>query len=507
MISFLRTLRGMRVNQPDFEFASFKSARDNLAQIVDRLMVGDDLSGTQPPIRHWIIAGFSCSEASNVLTVTGGTAILGYRAEGEVKYGALVNDTESRTISLSGFDTGTFLVYVRASYRPATHAGRAFWNPLASPDPIEYVRNIATRFVASFDVAVQATSPGDEWTPICSIARTAPSTNTPTDVRNWFFEGRRAAATMYQIETQDWGTSQDRQVDRANVAAGGVVKFVRMVQRQLQDIIGGTSVYTNPQSGTAATGSGPRSLTQLNSEKLARTGGTDSPMIGDLIPDATGTRDLGSTGRRWAEGWINDLRSAGAIITGDAEVQNDLFVTATTETEFLTVNDTATINDISAVSLGVSTNATVTGQMTAAEVIGTTSVFGPYLRSGTALATGASPPSGGALYQNNTPACCARISIDGLGAITQHHTFNIDTITRSANVVRFTFDRAFTGTTYQAMVVIHSLDRAVLHRIDTRNASYIEISITDTASTPNVISLTSSISIFDISIALYGTLT
>jgi hypothetical protein len=120
-----------------------------------------------------------------------------------------------------------------------------------------------------------------------------------TDLRDFMFEGKDANA--HAVVDSEWGAdATDRDDDRPSYGVFGVFRAIRAIQRQVQDIIGGaTKWWQNPQAGNA-NGSGARSLTQLNSEKLARNGA--QTMTGNLLPNAHETLDLGADG---SAGWRN----------------------------------------------------------------------------------------------------------------------------------------------------------------------------------------------------------
>lgn len=304
---FLRTERGERIDQPDFDHAARVSQRDGLAQIADGFFTGPDPSHPSDAFDQYVLKGFSAVvTGSTVLTVTRGDAILGFRTpEGLVQQGAiLTGGDETKAVDMNGYqDPATFGVYVRFAFREDSFQNRLFWNASA-PTPVEFPRSIATRFAENWDLQIEQTSPGDEWMKIGEAAMNA-GVVTYTDQRSFFFEGRPNVSPPYSVQNAEWGSANDRLATRDANGVHGLRRFVRAVQRQIYDIIGGSvGWWEDPTTGTAVGSDGPRPLTALNDEKLARAGTSAGHlMAGGIDPNVTEAYDLGesSTPRRWRD--------------------------------------------------------------------------------------------------------------------------------------------------------------------------------------------------------------
>lgn len=298
-IELLRSDAGERIDHPDFEFlaTSFLAA---VNRITEHFIVGTDDVSEQGENFHpktFVLAGFETTNPSGTtVTVTKdvvsgtvtqpGAAIAAYRELGQPRFGAvLAGGDASKSVDVLSFPNGTYGVYVRLQFRDAEIQNRLFWNPI-TPTPVEFPRAIATRRSESWDVAIELVSPGPEWLLIAELDR---ATMDITDRRNFFFEGQ--AANDYEVVDAEWGSTTDRDDDRAVHGVTGLYRAIRGLQRQVQDIIGGAGWWVTLAGASA------RSLAQLVSEKLNRDG--SQTMEGDLLPDDDATQSLGSALARW----------------------------------------------------------------------------------------------------------------------------------------------------------------------------------------------------------------
>lgn len=284
---FFRTRPGQRVDQPDFEHVADATPRSVTEQIGRHVLTGSDSAS------NYVLEGFATTVSSPTITVDGGIAVVGYRDRGELRQGALATGgPASRSINISTYPAGTYNVYVTLVVEDAEFLNRPFWDSLASPAPVEVVRNTATRRTENWAIAVEATSPGDEWMRVAQVVKNGAGTvGAPTDLREFYFEGRPDSSPAFSVTDHEWGGGNDRNATRAVDGVKSLRKFVRAVQRQISSIIGGTGWWSAIPAGS--------DLTSLLANKLARNG--SQTMTGNLLPDADNTRNIGaSTTQRWA---------------------------------------------------------------------------------------------------------------------------------------------------------------------------------------------------------------
>lgn len=322
--SYLRTEPGQRIDQPELQHAAERSQKDAIAQLVEEVIRGPDGPATA-------ITGWTVTTSGGSITVARGTAITGYRDGGVLYRGTvLAGGPASRTISVAAFADGTYGVYVRLSFRPSVVRNRRVWNATATPSPTEIARLQATRIVEDWDLVLEINNPGDDFLLLGTLPITGGAPGSFTAASALLFDSARANRALTDA---DWGSTADRSTAAPNIR--GLTRFARMVMRQLQDIIGGTFFGTAvPSPGTA--GTGPRSLTSLNENKLDRNGSTT--ITGDLTPSASGTRSLGSDILRFLRLWANQVRvgagvsaSAGVILGDDlSDAAKQVFFTGST---------------------------------------------------------------------------------------------------------------------------------------------------------------------------------
>ena len=296
--SFLRTEVGERIEHRDFRHGMEVSQRLPVPEMVRSVVVGDD-SGTSTQFQNYVLSGFETDNPSGtIVRVQNGKAIVGYREAGEVVQGAIVSGGEpNRSQDIASYGDGTYGVFVKFDFRDTAFENRIFWNANAAT-PIEITKSIATRSEENWTFVVESVSPGPEWLRVAEVVKSGVSL-TPSDARDFFFEG--TFANSHLVVDAEWGGGDDRSATRATDGVFGFRRFVRGMQRQVQDIVGGTGWW-------AAV---PTSLTALITSKLARDGSQD--MLGDLTPDASDTRDLGAILKKWRDLFVKNVFADGNI--------------------------------------------------------------------------------------------------------------------------------------------------------------------------------------------------
>jgi hypothetical protein len=314
---YVRTVRGERIDQPDYQHTAETGPKDTAAQVNEEVLVGraSTAGGTlksQPDA--FILEGFSVSVNALELTVNGGRAILSTRDERGQQNGNVISGGDSsKTIDMTSFPDAVnpdpYGVYIRFTLRESAFQNRLIWNS-AAPTPVETPQNIGTRLTEAWDVVIEKVSPGPEWTLIWEIQKTGGAL-TETDKRAFFFEGD--AQQSHLVIADEWGGNNDRDDDRALEGVFGLRRFVRGVQRQLESIIGGTDPA--PRHWARAIDSAKGLF-----EMFARDGTRD--LAGNFNPDGVDTREMGDLRR-----WLN-------ILTKNATI------------ELLTLRNKGTANDL-----------------------------------------------------------------------------------------------------------------------------------------------------------------
>lgn len=311
---FLNTHRGERIDQPDLQHAVETQQRDALSQIGEGFLVGDKLVlpslGIVEQPRLFVLYGFQVTNpATTQLTVTGGSGLLGSNENGNVVSGLLINTevTGTRTIDIGTYANGDYGIFIRLEMREENYENRAFWNADAST-PAEYSRVVPTRIVEDWNVVVETSSPGAEWLQIYAVNK-AGSVLTLTDMRDYFFEGR---ADLDYDPANEWGSTSDRADTRNLSGITGLRRFVRAVQKQLDDIIDSQSASGGWWSLVRdSAGSTIKSLYELTQDKLERDGSNE--ISGDILPDANITHELGSSVRRFLTIFAQDFTGSGTL--------------------------------------------------------------------------------------------------------------------------------------------------------------------------------------------------
>jgi len=322
---YLRTEDGERVDQPDFQHAAERSQLNGLTQMGDSVLVGVDraraAAGDPAQLRHYVLEGFEvrAQASGSIVEVDGGVALMGYRHERQVQYGAVNSGQTMQLHDVGGAANPGVVhtIWVRFNLADEDPGHRAFWNSAGAP-PVEIVRSIPTRLAEEWQIThtegdwqvAGTVSPGDEWMPVATVT---PSdiTNTLTGTRVFYFEGRESA--LFELGDADWGHATDRDPLRETNGVFGFRRFAMGVLRQLQGIIHGSGSvslgsqpwYTDVTGFTSA--GDEQGLRELHFNKLDSRGRTaGSPygeMTGHLDPALANdnTLDIGSLTQRWRD--------------------------------------------------------------------------------------------------------------------------------------------------------------------------------------------------------------
>jgi hypothetical protein len=234
-----------------------------------------------------VLGGFGFSlilfGSDDQATLNRGGAILPLLTDDAELLFGLVQGDEGPASRILDFSTAapssTQAVYIRAVNTPSTFQNRVFWNP--DTGPVEFVDNVATRRVASWEVDFRdaaAAPPGSgEWMKIWEVVMDgATKIASVTDYRHFYFEGD-ASATY----TQEWGDgANDRDADRTLAPVTDLHRAFQLLRRQLTDIIGGVL-------GSWATAI-PRHLTDLAFQH--KSGGNHGDVVADSVrtPESPG---------------------------------------------------------------------------------------------------------------------------------------------------------------------------------------------------------------------------
>jgi len=223
----LRVESNERVDITDFQFIAESDAQSR--QIFEQFMT--DPNKTQ----KWVISGFGMSNPSaKNLTVTKGKAIFARRDGGVIYYGTLTSEGDtSKTVDLNSYAPGTYGIYVRFEFVPGQSEGRIFWNSAGSGS--EYSQSINTRFLAKWNVRIEATSPGLEWMKIGEVDQ---ATMAITDERNFYFEGKVDDSYESGWSSQGGGIANDRNADRATYGCDNLQTALSALRQCIEDVKG-----------------------------------------------------------------------------------------------------------------------------------------------------------------------------------------------------------------------------------------------------------------------------
>lgn len=301
--SYSKFERAERVDQPDLQHAAEQSHRNALTQLIEEVVLGADGSPVE-------LYGWDASYVGSVLTVIRGSAITGFRDRGVLYRAAILSGgPTSRTRNVASYADGSYGVYVRLALRPGEIKNRRIWDASSAT---EVTRLISTRTIEDWDLVVERGNPGEDYLQIATVTITGGSLSGYTHIGSRLFDSSRSNRAY---EDADWGAAADRD-ETDTIGIRGLARWTKMVGRQLQDIID-VDFFGNDPKGGDANGNGPRSLSQLNSEKLARNGA--QAFQGVFSPDAGNTRDQGSTGARWRQIYAMIVDAASYFISAGNE--------------------------------------------------------------------------------------------------------------------------------------------------------------------------------------------
>lgn len=398
--NFARFERGERVDLPDFEHIAEIGPRDAINSGIDaftigRRGIGGVASDGLDQDLAFILRGFDVQHAGGsrftILKddIAGeGAAILGFRDRGETAFGCVISGGQSqKTIDLSSVASGTYGVWLKFEFRDDCFGNRLFWNASAAT-PVEFARNVPTRRAQDWIIAVELTKPGPEYIQIATVPQAG---GTPTDTRNFFFEGSDVGNHL--VIDAEWGASFDRGNFRAGQGVFGLYRFVRAMQRMLQDVKGdGVGWWVAPAVALEDV---------LDLAATRSIGGT-------LTNDTPDTYDFGASGSRWATGFFNNLNFS-SVLTGV----------------------TATLSGVVSTTSSMSASTTITA--------GTRCIGGDLETQNTAPGT---LPTESRVYSDTIIRAWGHVITDGAGGITSQDGVGY-TASIAGTLLRITFDNSF----------------------------------------------------------------
>lgn len=224
MISLLNPQANERIDLGDFTYLAQTSLL-GVSRSLPEMFLTDPAKS-----QMWIVRGFTLSNPSGqVLSVSGGAALLALRQGAQVSYGMATSDgAATQALDLSSYAAGTYSVYVRFILSADTFDTRTFYR--ASGGGEEYGQSVSTRLNGAWELAVRNITPGEEWLQIGTV--TAPSMAL-TDTRPLYFEGR-----VDQGTSSGWGTAQDRDPDRGAHGVTDLQTALAALRQGLEDIKG-----------------------------------------------------------------------------------------------------------------------------------------------------------------------------------------------------------------------------------------------------------------------------
>lgn len=277
---YVRTIPGMRIDQPDFNQAAVESQRQADEQLLDQMFMDPDFQ------TGLILGGFDYSHASGIVTITRGRAIVSYRDNGQIRRGMLIAEggPVQKQLSVAALANGTYTIYLRGKYSNVDPANRVVWNADATT-PVEVGTLMATRVAEDWDllIALSASVVPAEWIPLYQVVVAGSIVTSSTDLRNFFFEG--TAANSFAVTDAEFGDTNDRSTARGANGVTNIRKAIRGLQRQVQDIIGQSSTPT-ALGWWKLVSAGDSLFNKLNRDGTNR-------VTGQIYPDADNTIDFG----------------------------------------------------------------------------------------------------------------------------------------------------------------------------------------------------------------------
>lgn len=224
MIDLLNLSAGERVDLADLQFATQDSILGAHRSVAESFLTDSALQ------QMWIVRGFQMTNPTGqVLQVSAGVAILALRQGTRILQGVLSAEAPStQAVDLSDHAAATYGVYVRFVTLTGSFDTRIFWRESAGGQ--EYSQSVPTRLTGSWEMAVQAASPGSEWLQIGTVV--APSLAT-TDMRPLYFEGR-----VDQTTASGWGSVSDRATNRSGTNITNLQTALAALRQSIEDIKG-----------------------------------------------------------------------------------------------------------------------------------------------------------------------------------------------------------------------------------------------------------------------------
>lgn len=262
-------------------------------QAISKLILGDEAN------QNYVVTGFDGGISGGDLggtfipyrlTVTRGTALVGFRHHGEIQHGMVLSGGPAqKTLPLpldpsfpGGIPRGVFVCFQLAE---GDEENRLFWNPLEA-NPAETPRLVPTRLIEDWAVMIaqDMTPPGPEWLLIGSIVGDEPRFS-PAGPRLW-------DTSLATSDADRWGSDADRTGPIRSLR-----KLVLGLQSQIGAILGESDWRARISGGGFLLRNGARSL------------------IGNLLPDSSGSRDLGSSSRRFRRVFAGSVDASSQITT------------------------------------------------------------------------------------------------------------------------------------------------------------------------------------------------
>jgi len=225
----LRVEGNERMDLADFQFALGDQTLANHRQLLSQLICSPARE------RKWVLSGFAItSPTSTQVQVAKGRGLFAEIRSGEAHYGILTTEGDAtKIVDINTYPTGLYGIYVRFEEVEGSFQPRIFWN--ASGLGSEYTETVATRYLASWSVRVEATDPGDEWLQIGTVNRADMAL---VDMRDFYFEGPVDGSYASGWSTDGGGSANDRSADRKTYGVTDFQEFSAATRQCLEDIKG-----------------------------------------------------------------------------------------------------------------------------------------------------------------------------------------------------------------------------------------------------------------------------
>ena len=339
----LRVEGNERMDLADFQFALGDQTLANHRQLLSQLICSPARE------RKWVLSGFAITSPTGTqVQVAKGRGLFAEIRSGEAHYGILTTEGDAtKIVDINTYPTGLYGIYVRFEEVEGSFQPRIFWN--ASGLGSEYTETVATRYLASWSVRVEATDPGDEWLQIGTVNRADMAL---VDMRDFYFEGPVDGSYASGWSTDGGGSANDRSADRKTYGVTDFQEFSAATRQCLEDIkgrglrrwwardIGGMNLGFDaaPTEDRLALGDanffldgGTNKRWQFDTDDhltYNRTGNVLTLAIGSAShiwgavsqsPGATNTVDLGTPDKRYANLYLaGSIDSSGTVTAGTA---------------------------------------------------------------------------------------------------------------------------------------------------------------------------------------------